>query len=291
MTIKNFRLVERDIDILKALNEYRYLSTNQIHALIFSGNTSLQSARRRLRYLYQAKLVGRAFSYSEPGNGAESMVYFLDRKGCETLNQIGVTTHFYKKAKQVKQLFLNHALALSTFKIHLVRAITRLPEIELETFIPDFELKRNSKSKTGLQRYLSYREVAHPVHSRSYTVYPDAVIVLASGNIKRLFFLEVDRGTEAMRVIRDKVIGYGIYLQSGMAVEYGDFNSFQVLIQTTSPKRENNIQVALSDMEGRKFVRTTSQELVNDESVLNGQIWLNYKNEHRSILKAGAKQA
>ncbi len=60
-----FVLTERDIEMLKVINRYRYLRTGQIKRLVFPDNASLQSTRRRLRGLYHNGSMNRMVPEAE----------------------------------------------------------------------------------------------------------------------------------------------------------------------------------------------------------------------------------
>jgi len=76
-----FQITDRDLEILRALNRYRYMRTGQVHQLLFSENGTQQSVRRRLRALFQNRYIARAQPYVQVGKPAPEIAYFLDRKG------------------------------------------------------------------------------------------------------------------------------------------------------------------------------------------------------------------
>lgn len=57
---KSLTLLQRDIEILKALYCYRFLNTS--HLLILTGTKNRQSLNLRLRQLYDAKYIDRPIS-------------------------------------------------------------------------------------------------------------------------------------------------------------------------------------------------------------------------------------
>lgn len=284
MTAKNFVLMERDFEILKALNEYRYLSTSQVYRLLFSDNTTIQSTRRRLRYLFGSKYIGKIAPYVQVGQSGGEMAYHINRNGIKVLGELGIASKSPSKINKVKHLFLQHALDLSDFRVHLTKALISFPEVHLEQFIPDFERKAQYSAQDGMRRYSTYREVLHTTLRRPYVVYPDAVIILRSGSSKRLYFLEIDRGTEGLEQIRTKLVGYNLFFKKRLFQEYGEFTHFHILFQTNSKKRMNNIHHAILDQEGSQMVRVTHREKVTDTSILTSNIWLNHENKYKSIL-------
>jgi len=273
----NFVMTGRDVEILIVINKYRYLSTTQVHNLLFSNNTTIQSARRRLKYLFHHKFIGRVIPYIQPGVNNGVTAYFLDHAGSVYLKELGHSVKIWSKAKRIKHRNLLHALALSEFCISFDKAVENIPELVIEKFIPDFEMKANLDKSFGKKRYTLFTEVIHPASQKSYTVYPDVLIILSielKGNTyKRLFFVEIDMGTMGLRDIRDKLIGYNLYLEKKYHLKYLQAEKFRLLFQTTSPKRAENIKNTFADMKGADLVWVTDVNQVNQKTILTDNIW------------------
>lgn len=289
--VKNvsFALTERDIAILKAVNRCRYLRTGQIKRLVFPENRSIQSTRRRLKYLYHSGYLGRVMPFVQIGSGGEETAYFLDQPGQELLHDLGESVLSYQKSGQVRRTFLHHALDLSEFRVCLELALGTQDRVELHRFTADFELKTHMDRTAGKHRYKLYQEITHPTTRRSYVVYPDALIILKGvGKYERfgvLYFLEIDRATESLGVIRDKFRGYLLYLRHGMFKKYGEFTSFKVLLQTTSQKRIDNIAADLHEYPNSDMVLLAHHEHVNEDSVLFDAIWRKTSGEMTALLR------
>lgn len=285
----SFHITERDIEILKAVNRCRYLKVEQVKRLVFPENKSKQSCQKRLKYLYHGKFLGRIVPFVQPGHGGESTAYFLDKNGAELLIENGEEIYSYTKSGKVKHIFLQHALDLSEFRINLELSLkdNAFKNLYLRQFIADFEVKSNAEKLTGMSKYKLWSQLSHPVNHQKYVVYPDSKIVLKvkEKDIQRLFFLEIDRGTESLNVIRDKVIGYNLYRNAKVFQKFGKFDGFRVLFQTSSEKRAKNMRKALTDLEGEDLVWITDVSKVNEGSVLKEPIWINEKWEYKQILK------
>ncbi|GGF75901.1 hypothetical protein GCM10011332_32370 [Terasakiella brassicae] len=283
-----FSLTERDIDILRAVNRYRYLQTSQIQRLVFPDNKTKQSTARRLKYLYHAKYLGRIQPYIVPGKGGAEVAYFLDRKGQELLTEMGEKVSIFKKSHQVKTMFLQHALDLSEFRLNVELALQNHSVVEMARFICDFEMKGHADKATRLKRYKLYHEVYHPLSKERYVVYPDGLMILQGkgeyAKKQRLYFVEIDRGTETLSTIRKKVIGYNLYQQEKVQDKFGKFKNFVVLIQTSSQKRAANIRKNLVDQPGSEFVYVTSVGEVFSHTIFNEPIWLNHQNQRDYLL-------
>ena len=286
-----FRIQSRDFEILRAVNRYRYLRTNQIKRLVFPENRSVQSARKRLKYLFHNGFLGRINPFVAPGAGQPDTAYFLEKNGAELLMSEfpDEEIRLYGKAGLVKYAFLTHALELSEFRMYLEIAQKDHPRIQLGKFIADFEIKSHLQNAVGKKRFKLYHEVEHPIDRRKYLVYPDALIILKGKgeyeHVQKLFFLEIDRGTEGLRRIQEKIIGYHLYKSQGVFHKYGNFPKFKVLIQTTSPRRVESMRKTLTDLAGTELVWITDQKQIWEDSVLEKPIWLDHERNIKSILK------
>lgn len=284
-----FVLTDRDLAILRAVNRYRYLRTGQIKRLVFPENTTEQSARRRLKYLFHNGYLGRVMPFVRIGDGSSETAYYLDRAGRDILSQAGEEIASYAVGSQVKHQFLDHALDISEFRVHLELALAEHASVEIHRFTADFELKTHTADAIGKRRYRLFDEVAHPVTRGTYVVYPDALIVLkGKGSLEqyqRLYFVEIDRGTETLNVIKDKVIGYSLYLKQNVFAKFGKFTTFVVLLQTNSAKRAENIRHFLTGVDGAELVWITDASQVKQDTIATSPIWQDHELKTRAILK------
>ena len=286
----NFVLTDRDIEILRAVNRCRYLRTSQIKRIVFPQNTTLQSTRRRLKYLFHNKFLGRITPFIQIGQGEGETAYYLDKAGGELLKEYGDELYSYSQQNQVRTQFLNHALDLSEFRINMETALKSHPIIELYRFTCDFELKEYTLKAMGRKIYKLYDEVIHPINRQRHVVYPDALIILKGkgeyDEFQKVYFLEIDRGTESLSVIRDKVIGYNIYHKQKIFNKFGAGDVFTVLLQTSSEKRAENIRKYLVDQEGAELVWVTNVQQVDENSIISSPIWQDYQFEQKAMIKA-----
>lgn len=280
---RQFRVTERDIAILQAVNRYRYLRTGQVKRLLFAGNTTKQSVLKRLRclsdpaYAYLQKIQ----PYVQVGRTPPETAYFLGRAGIELLKAQGdkVLSYAHGNSGRVKHHFLEHALELSEFRVNLELALRQAPSVALQRFTADFELKEQSAKGMGLKGYKLYHTVEDAPSRRSFEVYPDALIILRGTgeheSVQRLYFLEVDRGTERLEQLREKILGYHYFQQQGVFRKYGRFQQdrFRVLLQTASPKRAANIRAALQGSDGEDLVLIAAAEQVREETIIKEPIW------------------
>ncbi len=284
-----FQLTERDMGIIRAVGQYRYLRSGQIHRLFFSENKTVQSARRRLKLLFHNKYLERIAPFVQVGHKDQEteLAYCLGLKGFALLEELGEIHTPYRKAKQVKHQYLQHAIDLSEFRLNLELAIAPLDNLEISRFTPYFEIKEARQGLYGKKRFKLYEEYIQPITGKKLVIYPDALIILSvpNTNQKRLVFVEIDRGTEGLEQIRQKLLGYHHSSINKTFCKYGDFSGFLVLFQTSSPRRVKNIVQVVSDTVCDPLVLTTDHQSVTPESVLNHPVWMEASGAFRSILK------
>lgn len=291
---RSFTLTERDREILRAVARYRYLRTGQVCRLLFAPTSSMQMARRRLRLLASdsCRYLRRVECLVRTEGMPQESAYYLAPAGISYLTDLGDTPPEYALERQgrVRHRFLEHALALSEFRLLLELALRRLPFLTLRRFVPDFEVKEHLKATGGKERFkLYYAFPSGPPRRR--VVYPDAMIVLAVGDDKegqqRLFFVEIDRGTESHGVICDKVFAYERYLEAGIFRKFGAFPRFRVLLQTHSPRRARLLRETLASVRGGELVWIAAEPDLTPETILTGAVWTDAKDQPRSIVRQG----
>ncbi len=150
-------------------------------------------------------------------------------------------------------------------------------------------MKGQTAGAIGKKRYKLYDEVMHPVTRAPYVVYPDALIVLKGKgrheDYQRLYFLEIDRGTEGLYVIKDKVIGSSLYLKQNVFAKFGKFKGFTMLLQTNSKKRAENIRHHITGVDGSELVWISDAGHANQEAIATSPIWQDHELNLRAILK------
>ncbi len=283
-----FVLTSRDNKILEVLNQYRYLRTGQIQQLVFADNTTAQGTRRRLKKLYHHKYIGRITPYMQLGKPVPEIAYYLDKKGITLLSEQGIPCKSGPKVGKVKHQFLQHALNISDFRILLERSLNGHSVVKLGEFLADFELKRPTQNAVGRRRYQLFDEVIYKSARKKYIVYPDSLIVLSAlkSEHQALYFLEIDRGTEGLSKIREKITGYRLYLEQEIHRKYCDVNSFTVLIQTNSKRRAENIYNTLIDHAGAHLVWIGYEDEVNQcKNLVSDPIWIDSEGNKKAILK------
>lgn len=185
---------------------------------------------------------------------------------------------------------MEHALAISEFRLALELALQAEPEVRLHRFVHEDELKTHLRRGIHKDAYKLFHRLTHPRSGREYVVHPDALIVLAAGPApaaQRLFFLEIDRGSESLRrIVDDKVPGYRLFKNSGVFRKFGDFAGFLVLLVTNSERRAANLRQALTDVPGEADVWIAAETAISETTVLTGTVWLDHEHVYQAVLRS-----
>jgi len=312
----SFSLQKRDIEIIKAVYDHRFLDSGHLRALfqdtvnppVVHGNHTGQVITKRLSKLYHHGFLDRPkeqIVFRVLGRGSRNLIYALGTRGAEALAdyygmdfgkvkwQIGgkegesriFDIDWEKKNSQVKSRHILHTLMISNFRITLELALKRHPEIKLLFFKPREELKTE------------YLRVTTPTGKlRGVRILPDGFFGLKftpkPPPNKTYFFLEADRSTMSNATFYNKkVLGYYKYYQDKIQTQRYGIKGFRVLIITKTSQREENLRgktkdfkPALKDRTLYWFTCEKNYNLENPETILS-KIWLTPgDNEARSIL-------
>jgi hypothetical protein len=291
-TPPRFQITERDIEVLRALNRCRYLRTGQVHRVAFSDNTTLQSTRRRLRLLFHNGYIGRVAPFVRAGETPAEEAFFLDKGGIEFLNAQDEDIIGGKRGAQVRPEFLHHALAVSEFRLNAEDALKSHALVELHTLVCDFAVRPHMDSAKGRERHVLYKKLTDPRAATAYEFYPDLLVLMQGrgrfAERQQLLFVEVDCATMSLQRLRQKVIAYHLYREAGLFTAHGaKLTGFTVLIQTTTPRRAENLRAELQGTLGAELVWTTDEGRVSAPTVFSAPVWKDYAGNERQVLRGG----
>ncbi len=245
----------RDIAILMALDQYRYLDRELLQDLFFKGPRSCQL---RLRHLTAQGLVICWQAVLQPGRQPRPSVYLLSVRGASLLARVfqSPRTPFVGRAQhaRTRAFHLDHDLGANAFFVALARASRTLEGEGLYHWVGERSCRRVYEEEgqpgpipDGWGRYL----------------FPEGEVV---------FFLEWDRGTEQCRRLRMKVSRYGSYFRGRREASQN-----HVLFVVPSTARENEVQrvirgtIEAADEESCRFWTATVERL--REMGPLGRIW------------------
>jgi hypothetical protein len=243
-------LTDRDIAVLSDVYTYRYLSVPQIEALHFP---SQRTAYRRLQALLDGKYL-KAFT----APGVTGRIFYLGKSGAEVVaweKQIELEElQQYRGMKAPKDYyFLRHFLAINDFRITLTLACKNA-SLTLLGFIPEYVGEKTIKGH--VKKYLRDAVQDLATTSRHISHTPDAVFALEKEGKAALFFVEIDRGIEAIgtpeKGVLKSIVFYLNYWVAGKCARYAsdfgrEFQTFRTLLITTSPVRLQHIREAVTN--------------------------------------------
>lgn len=196
------RLSERDLELLRSLEAHRYLTTGQLARLFFAREHGTPVAARacvrvlgRLRELGLVERLDRQVGGQHAGSAA--FVWRVSRSGRRLV--LLDNDRSYQRTAHLPSLdHLAHVLAVAEVHV-LVVELARAGSIELLEVELEPACWRRFVGAEGAPEILK----------------PDLGLVTASGDYEEHWFVEVDRGREAMRVLLAKCAQYTAYARSG----------------------------------------------------------------------------
>jgi len=241
-------LQERDYALLKALSDYRYLSTSQIQGIFFSKGPFVY---RRLKKLADYGLIVRL--QREVVGEASELIHALAPEGARQLGlKMGVPASTFTVHRKASRSFLEHGLALNEFRLAFEQAVHVQEDMTIERW--------ESRHKLGIPG--------------GKTVIPDACVILNTPRGQTHFFVELDRYTEsASRVFRAKLQHYALYQKSGAFLQQSGTRLFRVLTVTVHKQAVKTLLAASKNLTPSSIFWFTHQGRITPESVLTGIIW------------------
>ena len=171
-------------------------------------------------------------------------LYVLDRRGAELLRTEYNLDDlvWYSSSKELKQEFLEHMLAINDIRIAVNKA-AEASGYELLKWVNETELKASYdrvpiRTPSGRAQFVS--------------LIPDSYFILKTPNGYAHFFLELDRGTETLRVFKTKVLAYASYYATGRYEQRFHSKSMRVLTVTGGERRLESWKGATESVGGKR---------------------------------------
>ena len=275
-------LQERDHDIVRLVSDHRFITSEEIQALIPGSD---QTILRRLQKLFHAGHLDRPRSQKQRGNA--KLVYALGQKGAQLLATLSggqvPRGDWAEKNRQVHLRYLEHALMVSRFRTVLTLATRSNGKAALESWQQGEQLRDEVR-------------VEHTDWTERIPVYPDAYFILRlleepEGCNRVHVFLEADRGTMTTKRYFVKMRGYWHFWRSGRQEKRFGIRNFLVLTITATPERAASLRDVTSNVDGPKrrglrmflFGSERSYGLAESDLVLS-PMWATAGDEHHHSL-------
>lgn len=221
-------LTERDLCMLKLLDEYRFLNTPQIQALV--GGSKHNVSERLLRLFQHGYLDRPAHQRELRIDGYRHLVHALSQQGAALLaerlgDEAYVSHHLAENNKTTRRLHLAHTLMISQLRVCLTLACRANA---------DFTLVSWKTPERALMRFL--------IAGQRIPVIPDAYFVLEdSDGHAAHFYLEADRGTMTQKRFLRKLQAYWRFRHIDSDLPFP--RSFRVVSIAPSQARTKNLTV------------------------------------------------
>lgn len=227
-------LNQRDLLILQALYDYRYLNTLQVQELFFP---SLRSCQMRLQVLRHQGLLYSWKVIETPGVRRRHSLLLISARGARVLaNWHGEDPRAYVERSHDARDHCWHAthdLEANQFFVSLATQSRQLPSEGLLIWFGEEHVRAERRQVA--------REYRWPVPT------PDGTGVYLVSDARIVFDLEWDRATESMARIRGKIRSYVGYFE-----HFRDAEQHHLLLVVPTDDREDKLQYAIW-REGPRF--------------------------------------
>jgi hypothetical protein len=274
------QLTARDVRILNAVCDMRFLTREQVQELLFSPSTA-SYCKRRLALLYHNAYVGRIYVPSLNTFGTTKAIYMLAAKGASIVARDrkveGRELDWRPRHNDRELYFLKHTLSINDFRIRLTIAAR---ERGLSLAWTDERALRRREMKDY---------VDDPVrHGRRLAVVPDGYFTLDDGERTSAFALEIDRATVEEKPFKRKVRGYGEWKVTGTYERRYGTKSLRVLWVVADVSRDSTrlerIKRWTEAEGGRSLFWFSMLDELTSETILGAPVWLKAGSEERHPL-------
>lgn len=263
---------DRSLLVLKALAAYYTLARAQIQALsgFRGGANDDRACRKLLLKLLQAGLVNKtAMQVVNPGMGAPAPVYYPSRKGLEYLAcETGEDRWLSACCLTPNWQHLYHWTQVAEFHIRLDLAVAVQSGVTVERWLGEWDLA-DPQAREPEKRYRLFtllREQPRLVAN------PDAGFLLSYRGFKKVYFLELDRGTSSIaQIAASKPAGFAEMARQQLhkrCFPQSTVNHFSVLLVTTTPTRRDLVRKALASKDGAALWKCCAWADVTPERLL-----------------------
>jgi hypothetical protein len=244
---------DRDRRLLSEIGVMRIIDREMTK--VVAGYHTTTQANKRLRELTRSGLL-RRFFVGTFGSGRKA-VYTLTTKGAELVNAKLGGINRPAGRLVVGDSFVDHQMAIN--EVYLA-------------------FKYRPAPGARLLRWHSFRQAI----SEAIKLNPDGYLELVRHDKVRAMFLEVDRGTEAQAVWRQKVASYVQLAASGEFVKRFRQPQFRVLVVANSERRLANIRATVARTTDKVFWFTTL-EIIHRDGFWS-PVWLRPTGDQRHSL-------
>jgi hypothetical protein len=283
------QLQERDIEILDLCYQHRFLSSDQIYALVGGSPHRL---KQRLQLLWLHRFLDRPPDQQilQVREKLHYLIYALGDKGAEVLAEKRgydlEKIRWSRKNDQARFPYLKHAMKISYFYACLALTLREQPELQLLSWRQGREIH----DRIELPPYIDFNDV----RADFPTIRPDALFGLyyLRDQQRQYFFLEMDLGTVRERAMLTRYRKYWAYWQQRRFTKQGipENLGFRVLTVCYNPARTENLRNLIKNHEpwqGKTsmFWFTTEQWSLAKPDPILAKIWKTANDEQLHSLR------
>lgn len=243
-------LSDRDKNVLRSIQAYRYLTTSQIQRLhvidAASPSAALRATSRNLKKLKELQLIGTlARRIGGIYSGSGSSVWHLDAAGEHLLRLIDNKARLHKTNFEPSAYFLAHTLSVS-------ECFVRLTEMSLKKGM------HLSEAQNEPYCWRPYNDAGKIVSLK-----PDLFAITLCDNYEDRWFFEIDLATESPIKVIEKCHRYLQYYRSGLEQE--QYRVFPLVVWIVpDAARKSSVELRIKEEFSKQpniFVVITPDEL------------------------------
>ncbi|MEL7499519.1 MAG: replication-relaxation family protein [Planctomycetota bacterium] len=280
-------ITKKNLLVLNTLAQYYVLTRKMIQEMCFPHVRSSRSVCERLRKLKNEGYISQVNMRVVLDGQSASPVYHPNKKTAETLaafhdddRYLNIFTH----PPSTRLLF--HWIEIAKTHYVVDRAVESSDLIQMPTWYNEWEV---------INKDVPNKKIHYTIHSvlrkqPSVTCQPDAAFLLSCGSARKVFYVEVDRGTDSIRRIASKKPpGYAMMETQERFIKHfpqTNLKSFSVLFLTTTEYRRDELLKRAKDIDGKHLWKFATRREVDSDSFFFKPVWHAVDTDRHSLIDA-----
>ncbi len=281
-------LTKRKLAILRFVAIYYTVTRAMIQrAVMPETDRQGRVARKILGELTQCGLLNKTkMLVCNAADGAPAPVYYPSRKGCELLAvELRDDTWLHTCTLTPNWQHLHHWVNVAKFHIELDHAAMLSRDVKVERWLSEWTIANPDETEPQ-KRYRLFTEIRKEPR---LVCAPDAAFLLCYRAFRKVYYVEVDRGTTGINAIAaSKTPGYAAMEKQGLhRRHYADttFDTFSVLQVTTSANRRDALRRAIAPKDGAKLWLFLAWPDITAETLLHNDLIYDCEKGPRPLVK------
>lgn len=255
-----FRLMRRDIEILRTVNDCQALTVAQLQKIFWNSANPTYTTLRRLRHAGYLK----DFNEDNQDNPiSDGMILYCTPQAMTLLRQ-KLDLLDEEINKPPFKVLRNHNSRQTLLSVNDVRAtFLRAGRDSADFHVREWIIENHFRSQPDYVR----------VRRKDKPVYPDALMHLETPDFYSYCYIEVDSGTERLEDVKAQLEVYHAYMRSDLHRQRFDSEGFRVLIISTGARRLKGIIAKAHEVGISGHFWFTSKDKLVSESLFTDKIW------------------